>query len=181
MMELNNMLIIGGASRNVGKTELVCGLLRRLGKANRIISLKISGINPGSDSNHGDHGPAPEKFHLLEESSTEGLKDSSRMLLAGASRAFYLRTRDEYLKDAIDYFFSIVNRRSIVICESILVRRHIQPGLFIIIRSNNEESLKKSLGEVQHLADLTIVSDGIAFNPDPAVICLESNIWLICK
>jgi hypothetical protein len=181
MMELDNMLIIGGASRNVGKTELVCGLLRRLGQENRIISLKISGINPGTDPHHGDHGPPPEKFHLLEETSTEGLKDSSRMLLAGAYRAFYLRTRDEYLQEALDYFFTIADKRSVIICESILVRRLVSPGLFIIIRSKNEESVKKSLGEVQHLADLTIISDGIAFSPDPSVICLERNIWRLCK
>lgn len=177
MMELVNMLIIGGASRNVGKTELVCGLIRRLGQDNSIISLKISGINPGTDPLHGDHGPAPEKFHLLEETSTEGLKDSSRMLLAGASRAFYLRTRDEYLQEALDCFFSVADKSSVIICESILVRRLISPGLFIIIRGDKEESVKRSLGEVQHLADLTIISDGITFNPDPSVICLEGNIW----
>ncbi|MGF1586669.1 MAG: hypothetical protein ACFCUM_15190 [Bacteroidales bacterium] len=181
MMELSNMLIIGGASRNVGKTELVCGLIRRLGQENPIISLKISGINPGSDPLHGDHGPPPEKFHLLEETSTKGLKDSSKMLLAGASKAFYLRTRDEYLQEALDYFFSVADKGSVIICESILVRRLIIPGLFIIIRSISEESVKKSLGEVQHLADLTIVSDGRSFCPDPSVICLEGNTWRICK
>jgi hypothetical protein len=181
MIELGNMLIIGGASRNVGKTEFVCKLLRSLGKENRIISLKISGINPGTDPHHGNHEPAPEKFHLLEETSTGGLKDSSRMLLAGAYRAFYLRTRDEYLQDAINYFFSVAGKKSVIICESILVRKLISPGLFIIIRSSNEESVKKSLGEVQHLADLTIISDGISFSPDPSVICLDNNAWRLCK
>lgn len=177
MMKLNNMLIVGGASRNVGKTEMVCSLIRRLSPGRKIISLKISGINPGNDPHHGSHTDLPEKFHLLEETSLDGVKDSSRMLLAGASRSFYLRTRDEYLGEAMDSFFAVAGSRSVIICESITLRKLIQPGLFIIIRGEKEESIKKSLGEVLHLTDLVIVSDGRNFHPDPAVISLDENAW----
>jgi hypothetical protein len=181
MMELRNMLIIGGASRNVGKTELVCGLIRRFGSEREIVSLKISGINPGSDPLHGDHGPPPEKFHLLEETSKTGQKDSSKMLISGASRSFYLRTGDEHTMDAMDYFFSVVDPGSVIICESIMLRRFIRPGLFVMIRSNREESVKKSLGEVLHLIDLTILSDGIKFMPPASVICLDESGWHLCR
>ncbi len=177
MMELKKMLIIGGASRNVGKTELVCGLLRRLGAGREIISLKISGISPGSDPLHGNHGPAPEKFHLLEETNRDGVKDSSKMLLAGAARAFYLRTRDEFLPEAMDHFFSAAGTDRIIICESIVLRRLIDPGLFVLVKSNREETMKRSLGEVIHLVDLTIVSDGKSFSPPPSVIGLDGNGW----
>lgn len=171
------MLIIGGASRNVGKTELVCGLLRRLGTGRKIISLKISGINPENDSHHGDHSPAPERFHLLEETSMEGVKDSSRMLLAGADRAFYLRTRDEWLPEAMNHFFKVAGTGRIIICESIVLRKLITPGLFVLVKSNREESMKRSLGEVIHLVDLTIVSDGTSFSPPPSVIGLGDSGW----
>lgn len=177
MKELKNMLIIGGASRNVGKTGLVCGLIRRFSPEREIISLKISGINPGNDPGHGKHGPAPEKFDLLEETNRDGIKDSSKMLLAGAQKAYYLRTRDEYLGEAMDHFFSIEGEERVIICESISLRRIIGPGLFVIVRSNSEESIKKSLGEVLHLVDLTIVSDGETFSPGPAIISLDETGW----
>ncbi len=171
------MLIVGGASRNVGKTELVCGLIRRLGTERDIVTLKISGINPGNDPLHGNHGPLPEKFHILEETSREGVKDSSKMLLAGASKAFYLRTRDEYLQEAMKSFFSATDRNSVIICESIILRKIISPGLFVLVKSNREESMKRSLGEVLHLVDLTIVSDGQNFSPPPSVIGLNGRGW----
>ena len=177
MKELKNMLIIGGAGRNVGKTELVCGLIRRLGAGREIISLKISGINPGNNPLHGNHGPAPEKFHLLEETRLDGVKDSSKMLLAGAARAFYLRTRDEFLPQAMDHFFSITGTGRIIICESIVLRKIITPGLFILVKSHSEETMKRSLGEVIHLVDLTIVSDGKSFSPMPSVIGIDERGW----
>jgi hypothetical protein len=176
-MLLKNMLIIGGASRNVGKTELVCGLVRRFGKEREIVSLKISGINPGNDPLHGTHGPVPEKFHLLRETSREGIKDSSKMLLAGAASAFYLRTRDEYLQEAMDDFFSLTRPDAVIICESIVLRKIITPGLFVLIRSNKEETMKSRLGEVIDLVDLTIVSDGKSFSPPPENISLGNQGW----
>lgn len=219
MMKLQNMLIIGGASRNVGKTELVCSLIKKFSREREIITLKISGIDPGNKSGqdhdqqqvedagtgndtmsaqnsgqkndnakitahldekgsvHGHHGPPPEKFHLLEETNLDGVKDSSKMLIAGANRSFYLRTRDEYLAEAIDHFFTIIDRRSLIICESITLRKIIKPGLFIIIKSDTAESVKKSLGEVLHLVDLTIVSDGHRFSPGPHIISLNRHGW----
>ena len=178
-MVLKNMLVTGGASRNVGKTEFLCKLLRRFSRERDIITLKISGINPGNDPHHGRHGPPPEKFHLLEETNRDGIKDSSRMLLAGASRSYYLRTKDEYLAEAMEHFFSVADRRSVIICESITLRRIIEPGLFIIVKSDKEESVKRSLGEVLHLVDLTIISDGSTFDPSPEVIGLDDRGWYL--
>jgi hypothetical protein len=177
MMRLKNILIIGGASRNVGKTEFVCSLLRRFRKEREIISLKISGINPGSDP-HSGHGPPPEKFRLLRETSRDGVKDSSKMLLAGAASSFYLRTRDEFMKEAMDHFFSVTDPDSVTICESINLRKIIIPGLFILIKGNTGEPVKRSLGEVLHLADLTVVSDGRSFVPDPGIIRLDERGWV---
>lgn len=177
MIELNKMIIIGGASRNVGKTELVCGLVRRFASIHDVVSLKISGINPGSEPFHGNHEPPPGKFHLMEETNRDGVKDSSKMLLAGASKSYYLRTKDEFLHEAMEYFFSLVDKDSVIISESITLRRIIKPGLFVLVKGKKEESVKKSLGEVLHLVDLTIVSDGEKFIPDPGIIRLGEYGW----
>jgi hypothetical protein len=176
MTELKNMLIIGGAARNVGKTELVCGLVRKFSGDHEIISLKVSGINPGHEP-HGNHGPPPDKFHLLEETSRDGLKDSSRMLVSGAARSFYLRTRDEFLGEAVEHFFTVVDKGAVIICESIALRKIILPGLFVIIRGDMENDVKKGLGDVLHLADLSIVSNGRTFDPPLDVISLDRRGW----
>ena len=170
------MLIVGGAGRNVGKTEFVCGIIRRYSPEKTIVSLKISGINPGHDP-HGDHGPPPEKYRLLEETNRDGVKDSSKMLLAGASRSFYLRCRDEFLPEAVDHFLSVIGQDAVIICESIIVRKIICPGLFVLIKGEKMESMKRGLGEVMHLVDLTIISDGRSFSPPPESIKLNSQGW----
>ena len=178
MRILKNMLIIGGASRDVGKTEFLCRLVRRLGGDRELVTLKISGINPGNDPDHGRHGHPPEKFDLLEETCRDGIKDSSKMLLAGASRAFYLRARDECLQEAIDHFFSMVSDSSLIIAESITLRKIIEPGLFVIVKSDREESVKRSFGEVMHLVGLTVISDGSNFDPPPEAIGLDNRGWV---
>jgi hypothetical protein len=177
MVELKNMLIIGGESRNVGKTELVCGLVRRFSTGNDIVSLKISGIDPGGKPFHGRHDPPPDKYVLIGESCRDGIKDSSRMLLAGASKSYYLRTRDEFLQEAMEDFFSYVDREAVIICESITLRKIIKPGLFVLVKSPEGEGGKKSPGEVLHLVDLTIVSEGNNFIPEPDIIRLGDNGW----
>ena len=179
MTALSNLLIIGGASRNVGKTELICRLIERVSLTTDLVTLKISGLNPGNKNNHGSHGPLPAKYQLIEETSRDGIKDSSRMLVAGAGRAFYLRTRDEYLAEAMENFFRVVDRQSVLICESITLRKIIRPGLFVIVKDGREDSNKNSLREVLPFVDLTILSDGRCFNPDPGVISLSSNGWKI--
>ncbi|MFP4366101.1 MAG: hypothetical protein ACLFQA_03305 [Bacteroidales bacterium] len=177
MIELNKTIIIGGASRNIGKTELVCGLVRRFGSTHDVVSLKISGIKSGNELFHGNHDTPPGKFHLMEETSRDGVKDSSKMLLAGASKAYYLRTRDEFLLEAVESFFSLVDKDTVIICESITLRKIISPGLFVLVKGIKEESGKKSLEEVLHLVDLIIVSDGVKFIPDPGIIHLGDHGW----
>jgi hypothetical protein len=179
MTALRNMLIIGGESRNVGKTELICRLIERVSLTTDLITLKISGLDPGNKNKHGSHGPLPEKYQLIEESSRNGIKDSSRMLVAGAGRAFYLRTKDEFLAEAMESFFGVVDRQSVLICESITLRKIFKPGLFVIVKGDREDRTKNSLSEVLPLVDLTFISDGSSFNPDPGIITLNSNGWKI--
>ncbi len=171
------MLIAGGTGRNAGKTEYLCRIIRRLSCDKEIITLKISGIKPGNDQYHGRHAPPPEKFRLLEETCRDGVKDSSKMLLAGAFRAFYLRTKDEFLEEGLDHFFRVVDRHAVIIAESARLRKIVRPGLFILVRREGDENTKKSVADLIHLADVTVSSDGASFDPPPERIALDKRGW----
>ncbi len=179
MRVLKNMLIAGGTGRNTGKTEYMCRIISRLSGDTEIIALKISGIKPGNDLHHGRHGVQPEKFRLIEETCRDGVKDSSKMLLAGAARAFYLRTKDEFLEEGLDHFFSIVDRGSFIVAESARLRKIVRPGLFIMVRREVDENTRKSVADLIHLVDVTVSSDGISFDPAPEMIGLDERGWHI--
>jgi hypothetical protein len=44
MRKLHNMLMIGSAGANVGKTELACAIIRRFCKSNPLIGIKVTTI-----------------------------------------------------------------------------------------------------------------------------------------
>ncbi|TVR74597.1 MAG: hypothetical protein EA408_02505 [Marinilabiliales bacterium] len=177
MRVLKNMLIAGGTGRNAGKTEYLCRIIGRLSGDKEIITLKISGIKPGNDTCHGRHGPPPEKFRLIEETCRDGVKDSSKMLLAGAARAFYLRTRDEFLEEALDHFLKAVGQHAFILAESARLRKIVRPGLFIMVRREGDEDTMKSVADLIHLADVTVSSDGASFDPQPERIILDEKGW----
>ena len=179
MRVLKNMLIAGGTGRNTGKTEYLCRLISRLSGDRKIIALKISGIKPGNDLHHGRHSPPPEKFRLIEETCRDGVKDSSKMLVAGALRAFYLRTRDEFLEEALDHFFTIAGRDAFIIAESARLRKIIRPGLFIMVRRQGDDVTMKSVADLIPLVDVMVNSDGSTFNPPPERIGLEKGGWYL--
>ncbi len=177
MRVLKNMLIAGGTGRNAGKTEYMCRIIGRLSGYKEIITLKISGIMPGNDPYHGRHGPPPEKFRLIEETSRDGVKDSSKMLLAGAARAFYLRTKDECMEEALDHFFRVVDQHAFILAESARLRKIVRPGLFIMVRREGDENTMKSVADLIHLADVMVNSDGASFDPQPERIGLDKKGW----
>ena len=98
METMKNLLIVAGAGRNVGKTEFVCRLIQRWSRSQEIYALKVSAIHPDEAVYHGDHGDEVQRqtgAHLYEETRDDMVKDTSRMLRAGARKVFYLQGDDD--------------------------------------------------------------------------------------
>lgn len=149
-----NLLLIGGNSRNSGKTSLACELIRKCSETEPVVGLKITRIDPSGLEPHGDHSMDSLKDpNILEETNPEGPKDTSRMLQAGAKRVFYIRTTEEHMESDIQRFFETVGTGQPVVCESRALRNFILPGLFIMMVRDDAVQPKSDIDRYLSLAD----------------------------
>jgi hypothetical protein len=84
------IVVVGGQSRNVGKTSAVCEILRAT-KERTWIAMKISPHAHGVDLS------AP----VLVESTAPDYTDSGRFFEAGAARSFWIRSGVDQLDQAL--------------------------------------------------------------------------------
>ena len=167
MLEIPNMVMIGGNSRNAGKTTLACNIIRKLSSTNEVTALKVTSIRPGESDMHGNH--SDEKFSgysITEEFNRDLLKDTSAMLKAGASRAFYIRAEDTFAEQAIHSFLADYNFNQPLVCESRSLRRVLIPGLFLIMMRNPANGSAKDISEYIGQADkvFTFGNEQLALN-----------------
>jgi hypothetical protein len=160
MLEVTNMVMIGGNSRNAGKTTLACNIIRKLAHCHEVTALKVTSIRPGESDNHGHHTEASfSGFTITEELNRESHKDTSAMLKAGASRVFYIRTEDTFAAQAIQSFLATCNFKQPLVCESRSLRRVLIPGLFLMMMRDPAPASAKDISEYIGLADKVFTFD----------------------
>lgn len=156
-----NLLIVGGAGRNVGKTELVCRLIEKVSTACPIYALKVSAVLPDETIFHGDHSGEGAQEQLFEETRHDSSKDTSRMLRAGARRVFYLRGEDNAIASQYTSLRRQLPQDSALICESNSLAGYVLPGIHIMVKTAHA-AVKPRARKRMALADLIITSDGIS-------------------
>jgi hypothetical protein len=159
-ISMPSMLMIGGSGRNVGKTTLICAIIRKFAPAVPIIGLKVTSIRPGEEDFHGHHEqPLEGDFRIFEETNSASAKDTAKMLKAGAKKVYFIQSTDEQMQLAMDAFFKLIDKHNIIICETRSLRRLIRPGIFIMITDPSHKDFKSRAVEFENLADLHICFD----------------------
>lgn len=160
LMYLPNLIIIGGSSRNVGKTTLALSLVRKYAASEKITGLKVSSLRPDENSFHGNHTDKPvSKFRILEEKNYIADKDTSKLLKAGAQKVFYIEATNDYLLPAFEEFLSVNSGKGPIICESGSLRNIVKPGLFVLLKHYDAALIKPGFQVSEALADITITID----------------------
>ena len=158
MISMPNLIIIGGSSRNVGKTSICLDLISRYASKLDITGLKISAIKPEEKIYHGTHGHVfkGRNFRIYEEPKPDDHKDTARMLKAGAKRAVYIEAADEHLAEAFAGFRNLYGTTGPIISESRSLRKLAIPSLFILIKHFEAALIKQDFYKYEALADLTV-------------------------
>ena len=155
------LVVVGGHSRNIGKTSVVAGLIRKL-KGARWTALKITQYgHEVCTHGPGNCGCAPatgEAFALSEEYEP-GDSDSGRFLAAGAERSFWLRTPAGELSRAAGTLRKILKQSEHVIVESNSVVELVQPDVFLMLLDFSCEDFKPSSLRFLDRADAFVVVD----------------------
>jgi molybdopterin-guanine dinucleotide biosynthesis protein A len=172
MQKLYNMLMIGSAGANVGKTDLACAIIRRFCKSNPLIGIKVTTIQakdgecPRGGAGCGVCSSIDGNFLVTEETDRTSGKDTARLLAAGASRVFWLRVIRAHLDEGLASLLDVVGLDATLICESNSLRKVVEPGLFLMVANRRQEEWKKSASEVAEFADRIVTAGGGDFDLD---------------
>lgn len=140
------VVVVGGHSRNVGKTSVVAGLISAL-KEKQWTAMKITQYGHGICSANGELCDCATDQHtaaVTEERSREGDTDTSRFLVAGAARVFWVRTKQGHLAEAMPRVRAIIAESENIIIESNSVMKFIRPDLYLVVLDPATEDFKAS-------------------------------------
>ena len=156
------IVVVGGHSRSVGKTSVVAGLISALRQYDWT-AVKITQYGHGVCSANGvpcDCATADHAWAISEEKSREGESDTSRFLLAGASRSLWVRTEQGRLAEAMPALRQRVQQARHVIVESNSVLKFLRPDLYLTVLDPGTQDFKTSAREFLDRADAVILHDG---------------------
>ncbi len=176
----NNLLLIGGASRNVGKTTFVVKLIEKFAKEYPIVGLKIKTIYEGDDFFHGkDTKPLKSEYRLVEEFDIDSEEDTSKMLRAGARRAFKLKVKSEAILQAFATFKDLLTEPCLIVCESNSLRKVVKPAVYLLIKYKDDTNMKPSAKELEKHADKIVYTDGEKHNFGLKKVKIKKNTWCL--
>ena len=183
VLKLDRMLMIGSTGPNVGKTELACNIIKKISKGKKIIGIKVTTIKekngqcPRGGQGCGVCTSLEGDFDITHETDSTSAKDTSRLLVAGAEKVFWLRVMKTSLKQALAVLLDVVGPDSVLVCESNSLRHVAEPGLFIMVKNPDEKAVKNSAQEVINLADEIVAPNCRGFGADLDRIKLIDGKW----
>lgn len=140
------VVVIGGHTRNIGKTSVVCAVIRALPDWNWT-AIKIKQYGHGICSRYRGPCDCPDPKHpvtVSEENGASPSSDSGRFLAAGAARAFWIRTLAEELNEAMPEIHRIIAASGNTIIESNTILQFLRPDLYAMVLNGSIPDFKAS-------------------------------------
>ncbi|MGA8151591.1 MAG: hypothetical protein WB952_11625 [Terriglobales bacterium] len=153
------IVVIGGHSRSVGKTSVVVGLIAALPEY-KWTALKITQYGHGICSQNGESCHCATDDHswaISEEKDRSGESDTSRFLAAGAEHAWWVRTEQGRLAEAMPAIRRRLSESRNVILESNSILKFVRPDLYLTVLDPATADFKRSAQEFLDLADGVIL------------------------
>lgn len=151
------IVVVGGHSKNVGKTSVVAGLIAAMPEMHWT-ALKISLPGRGETAEH--------MVTVIEEHDGEARTDSGRFLAAGAVRSLWVRTRTVDLAEAMPQIRRELESAENVVIESNSILRFLQPDLYLSVLDPAVEDFKDSARYFLDRADAVLVPEGSLDEPE---------------
>lgn len=148
------VIVVGGHTRSVGKTQLVCDLIRTLPEANWIAG-KITQYGHGVCARNGENcdcAPSEHAAALDWETRNDTGTDTARFLAAGAKRSLWLRTKQGYLAEGLPLLRGALEGvkgmggqgADNLILESNSLLQFLRPALYLVALDPVREDFKDS-------------------------------------
>ncbi len=176
------LVVVGGNTRNIGKTSVVAGLIAAL-REREWTAIKITQYGHGICSADGkacDCATADHTIAFTEERDRSGTSDSSRYLVAGAKRSLWVRTQQGELFQAMPRLRREIAAAGDVIVESNSILQFLQPDLFLSVLDPAVADFKRSARRYVDRADLILLArrsgDVASWSEDLKGVLLRSKV-----
>lgn len=154
------VVVVGGNTRNIGKTSVVAGLIARLPEF-RWTAFKITQFGHGFCTADGRPCACQTDEACVavnaERDATSGT-DTSRFVVAGARRTFWVRTRIGRLAEAMPRIRDEIAAAENAILESNSVLEFLEPDLYLTVLDLAREDFKDSARRFLNRADAALLS-----------------------
>jgi hypothetical protein len=181
------VIVVGGHTRSIGKTQLVCDVISAFPKANWIAG-KITQYGHGVCAQNGNNCDCAPDEHVCAiewEAHPQSGTDSARFLAAGAKRSFWLRTKQGFLaeglplmRDALRQTLRETGQDSPpLILESNSLLQFLRPTLYFAVIDPAREDFKDSARVALDRADALVLRGSLdAPAAAPSWIKLPANL-----
>jgi hypothetical protein len=161
------LIVVGGHTRSIGKTQLVCDIISAFPQASWIAG-KITQYGHGVCAQNGtDCDCAPDE-HICAiewETRADTGTDSARFLAAGAKQSFWLRTKQGFLAEGLPLLRSALAESMSesaaepvpVIIESNSLMHFLKPSLYLAVIDPTREDFKESARAALDRADALVL------------------------
>lgn len=147
------VIVVGGHTRSIGKTQLVCDLIAAFPNE-KWIAGKITQYGHGVCAQNGEDCDCAPDEHVCalswEKHTNE--TDSGRFLAAGAQRSFWLRAKQGFLAEGMPLLRKALhdlgddnhNSAGRVILESNTLLQFLKPSLYLMVLDPSKSDFKES-------------------------------------
>ena len=152
------IVVVGGHSRNIGKTAVMEGIARALPDFGWT-AVKITQHGHGICSTQGkacDCHDGTDHPYAMSEELAPSLTDSGRYLAAGALRSFWLRTRQGELGEGMPALRRVLTASRNVLIESNSVLNFLAPDVYVFVLDHAVADMKDSARRFLNRADALI-------------------------
>jgi hypothetical protein len=162
------VIVVGGHTRSIGKTQLVCDVISAFRDSNWIAG-KITQYGHGVCAQNGENcdcAPAEHVCALDWETHSDTGTDSSRFLAAGARRSFWLRTKQGFLAEGLPLLRAALEQSRelfytgespALIVESNSLLQFLKPSLYFAVVNPAKEDFKDSARAALDRADAIVL------------------------
>jgi hypothetical protein len=161
------LIVVGGHTRSIGKTQLACDVISAFPRANWIAG-KITQYGHGVCAQNGENCDCAPDEHVCAinwETQANTGTDSARFLAAGARRSFWLRTKQGFLAEGLPLLRvalqQVIEAGGVelppVIVESNSLLQFLKPSLYFAVLDPAKEDFKDSARVALDRADALVL------------------------
>jgi hypothetical protein len=171
------VIVVGGHTRSIGKTQLVCDVIAAFPEANWIAG-KITQCGHGVCAQNGENCDCAPDEHICAiswEKRADTGTDSARFLAAGARRSFWLRTKQGFLAEGMPLLREALREAmretdgngetASLILESNTLLQFLKPSLYLMVvhpgRADFKESAQLQIARASAFVFREPLPDGI--------------------